>query len=235
MLSIRMEISICRITLHQWMWKSVLSNKRGGALAVSWALDNACLFVLECPNLIIVTDINPFLRYAKIGTQYYSQPQIAILKEKTLVYYFTIHYCPEKWHQGPDAVFHHPAHQIIPSYDPHTQKDWNYAYAIENQNKEVISQSLRLTNESSATPHSTITNIDNPVITTPQLQNNCKEDPTYQLLTQTFTLGFPKMKNDLPNTIRPFWEVTKQLSVSNKIILMDGCLVIPNNLRKKHT
>ena len=42
-------------------------QQKGGALAVSWALDNACLFVLECPNLIVVTDINPFLRYAKTG------------------------------------------------------------------------------------------------------------------------------------------------------------------------
>ena len=28
---------------------------------MSWALDNACLFVLGCTNLIVVTDHRPFL------------------------------------------------------------------------------------------------------------------------------------------------------------------------------
>ena len=69
-------------------------------------------------------------------------------------------------------------------------------------------------------------------MTTSQLQNHCKEDPTYQLLIQTITIGFPTMKNDLPNAIRSFWEVRERLSVSDKIILMDDHLVIPNNLRK---
>ena len=62
-------------------------------------------------------------------------------------------------------------------------------------------------------PHPTIANID---------------DPTYQLLTQTITMGFPTMKNDLPNAIISFWEAQKQLSVPDKIIL----IVIPNNLSK---
>ena len=114
----------------------------------------------------------------------------------------------------------------------HPQKDLNHAYAIKNQNQEVISQSLWLIHEPNTTPHSTIANIDDPVITTLQLQNHCKEDPTSQLLIQTIIMGFPTMKNDLPNAIRSFWEVQERLSVSDKIILMDDHLVIFNNLRK---
>ena len=68
-----------------------------------------------------------------------------------------------------------------------------------------------------ATPHPTIANID---------------DTTYQLLTQTITMGFPTMKNYLPNAIISFWEAKEQPSVPDNIILMDDCLVIPNNLRK---
>ena len=127
-----------------------------------------------------------------------------------------------------------PAIQFTKSYSLtiHPQKDLNHAYAIKYQNQEVISQSLRLIHEPNTTPHSTIANIDDPVITTLQLQNHSKEDPTYQLFIQTIIMGFPTMKNDLTNAIRSFWEVQEQLSVSDKIILMDDCLVIFNNLRK---
>ena len=134
MLPRKMEISICRIMLHQRMWKSVLS--KGEALAVSWALDNAHLFVLRCPNIIFVTNHKPLLGICKdreLNT--IPNPRLQSLKEKTLAYCFTMHYYPGKWHWGPDAVFCHPVHYIIASYDPSMQRDLNHVYVIENQTK----------------------------------------------------------------------------------------------------
>ena len=175
--------------------ESGYSPTKGEALVVSWALDNGCLFVLRCTNLIVATDHKPLLGIYKVRElNTIPNPRLQSFKEKTLAYRFSIHHCPVKWHQCPDAVSHHPVHQIIPSYDSPTQKDLNHAYSIKNRNQELINQSLELINEPNATPHSTIANIDDPVITTSQLQNHCKEDPTYQLLIQTITMGFPQWR-----------------------------------------
>ena len=132
---------------------------------MSWALNNARLFVLGCTNLIAITDHKPLLGIYKdreLNTIFPTQDYNPWRKKPLLT--TLLYHCPGKWHQGPDAVSCHPVHQIIPSYDSPTQKDLNHAYAIKNQNQEVISQSLRLINEPNATPPSTIANIDGPVI-----------------------------------------------------------------------
>ena len=87
-------------------------------------------------------------------------------------------------------------------------------------------------NEPNTTQTPTISNIDDPVITSSQLQNHRKEDSTYQLLIETILRGFPTTKNDLLNDIKSFWEVQERLSVSDNILLMDNHIVIPNSLKK---
>ena len=110
---------------------------------MSWALNNARLFVLGCTNLIAITDHKPLLGiYKDRELNTIPNPRLQSLTEKTLAYHFTIHHCPGKWHRGPDAVSCHLVLQIIPFYNSLTQKDLNHAYAIENWNQEVISQSL---------------------------------------------------------------------------------------------
>ena len=64
---------------------------------MSWALDNAGLFVPGCPNLIVVTNHKPLLeiyKYRELNT--IPNPRLQSLKEKTLAYRFTIHYYPGK-------------------------------------------------------------------------------------------------------------------------------------------
>ena len=104
----------------------------GEALAVTWALENARLFVLGCNNLIIVTDHKPLhgiFKDRKLST--IRNPRLQSLKEKTLAYKSTIYHCPGKWYQGPDAVSCNPAHLISNLQTPPTEKDLNYTYAIE--------------------------------------------------------------------------------------------------------
>ena len=64
---------------------------------MSWNLYNARLFVLGCPNLIVVTDHKPLLGiYKDRELKTIPNPRLQSLKEKTLAYRFTIHYCPRK-------------------------------------------------------------------------------------------------------------------------------------------
>ena len=227
-------------------WKLVLAGSRftsecesryspteGEALAVTWALENARLFVLGCNNLIIITDHKPLLGIFKdreLST--ISNPRLQSLKEKTLAYKFTISHCPGKWHRGPDAVSRNPVHLISNLQTQPTEKDLNFTYAIEHHHEQSIYESLDILNNQNGDSISSISNIDDPVITRTKLQEECQNDEPYQLLLQTIINGFPKIKNDLPSSIQPFWEVRHRLSLSNKMILMDGRIVIPGNLKK---
>ena len=55
---------------------------------MSWALDNACLFVLGCTNLIIVIDLRIY-KDRELNT--IPNHRLQYLKEKTLAYCFTIY------------------------------------------------------------------------------------------------------------------------------------------------
>ena len=69
----------------------------GEALAVSWGLNNAKMFVLGCMDLIVITDHKPLLNifnHRDLST--ITNLQLFKLNEKTLQYCFTIQYCPGK-------------------------------------------------------------------------------------------------------------------------------------------
>ena len=67
------------------------------------------MFVIDCPNLIVVTDHKPlkglhgYRDLSKI-----QNPRLFRLKKKTLKYKVTIQYCPGKWHRVSDAFSHNP-------------------------------------------------------------------------------------------------------------------------------
>ena len=79
------------------------------AAAIAWALKKCQIFVMGCPNLIVVTDHEPLK--GLFGDRDLSEilnPRIFRLKEKTLRYRFTIQHCPRKWHKASDAVSRNP-------------------------------------------------------------------------------------------------------------------------------
>ena len=98
--------------------------------------------------------------------------------------------------------------------------------------EQTIYESLDILNNQNVDPTTSVSNIDDPVITKAKLQEECQNDEPYQLLLQTITNGYLKIKNELPSSIRFFWDVRHRLSLSNKVILMDGWIVIPGNLKK---
>ena len=72
----------------------------------------------------------------------------------------------------------------------------------------------------------------NSLITLQEIQDVCKSDQSYQELAKTIANGFPKKQNDTSPNIRDFWEVRDRLSLSDRIIYMDHCIVIPSSLQK---
>ena len=161
--------------------------------------------MLGCNNLIIVTNRKPLLGIFKdqeLST--IQNPRLQSLKEKTLAYKFTIHHCPGKWHQGPDAVSCNPVHLISNLQTPLTEKELNYTYATEHHHEQTIYESLDILNNQNVDPTKSISHINNPVITRAKLQDECQNDEPYQLLLQTIINGYLKIKNELPSSIRSF-------------------------------
>ena len=72
----------------------------------------------------------------------------------------------------------------------------------------------------------------NSLITFQEIQDACKSYQSYQELAKTVTNGFPKKRNETSPSIRDFWQVRDHLSLSDRIIYMDRCIVILPSLQK---
>ena len=60
-----------------------------------------------------------------------------------------------------------------------------------------------------------------------------KKDDTYQQLKEVILQGFPDHKNQLPARLRQYWQVRRELSIEDDIILHGCRLLIPIAMRKK--
>ena len=81
----------------------------GKVTVITLALEKFRIFIMGCPNMIVVTEHQPLTGIfgdrdlCKIHNQCLFK-----LKEKCLRYFFTIQHCPGKWHKGADAISHNP-------------------------------------------------------------------------------------------------------------------------------
>ncbi|KAK3889447.1 hypothetical protein Pcinc_006555 [Petrolisthes cinctipes] len=82
----------------------------GEVLAVAWCLRKARLFLLGCPNLIVITDHRPLVKL--LGDRELkdiANPRLFGLKENTLHYRFQIKYLPGKCNSAADFLSRYPA------------------------------------------------------------------------------------------------------------------------------
>ena len=104
-------------------WKLVFAGSRfctdaesryapieGEATAVAWSLEKCHMFIVGCPERIIVaTDHQPLVSI--LGDRDLSKimnPRLFRIKEKALRYNFMIQHCPGKWQRGADAISRSP-------------------------------------------------------------------------------------------------------------------------------
>ena len=92
-------------TPHYFAIPTVIIGTIKHKIAIAWALEKYCIFVMGCPK--VVTDHQPPTRI--FGDRDLSKVQnLHLLQEKCLRYSFSSQYCPGKWHQGADAISHNP-------------------------------------------------------------------------------------------------------------------------------
>ena len=197
----------------------------GEAAAISWALEKCRMFVLGCPNVMVVTDHEPLKGlFGDRDLSKIHNPRLFRLKEKTLRYRFTMHHCPGRWHRGPDAVSRNPVAMV---------------------------QALRITSPMEPSPTdidesaeicATITSValasisefgsDATAISPDHIRAAGRKDTQYTTLINAIGQGFPNKRQMTVPAIREYWEVRHRLSTDKGLILMDRRVVIPTAQRK---
>ena len=81
----------------------------GEALAVTFALEQARMFVIGCPKLIVATDHKPLVPILNDkGLDLIKNPRLLKLKEKTLSYRFVAQDIPGPLNFAVDATYRNP-------------------------------------------------------------------------------------------------------------------------------
>ena len=193
----------------------------GEALAVAWCLRKARLFLLGCPNLVLVTDHRPLVGLLKgKALTDIANPRLFRLKEKTLPYRFTIRYLPGKRNCAADFLSRYPAMKLPPDAADEDLDD-DLSVAVATATVAALNLSDRLTLDEEAV-----------------LQAS-QDDPTYQLLVARVLDGAwnPRRSQEMA-CLRPYYSVRERLGVSRGLVTyaFDDHhlrLVIPETLRQQ--
>ena len=184
------------------------SPTEGEALAVTWSLHNSRMFTLGCPDLIVAVDHKPLLGILNDrDLSSIQNPRLQSLKEGTFFWQFKIVYNPGKWHRGPDAVSRNP----VPETKAFVSRIFMTNQQVDdlNTNHDAVFEILLVAH---------LEEISNGAITVDHVMDGCKNDEHYQQLIKLITKGFPNKRQDLPQSLREFWEVRSRLSHYNGVL-----------------
>ena len=193
----------------------------GETLAIVWCLRKARLFLLGCPNLLIVTDHRPLVGLLKdraLGD--ITNPRLFRLKEKTLQYRFTIKYLPGKTNSAADALSRFPCIKSRPDAEDLRQEE---ELQVAMCSATLASLSLD----------------DNITLDEDDVKEAAGKDPVYQiLLRKVESNDWCAHKAQESLCMRPFYTVRDRLAVVEDLVTYtfdQGCvrLVVPEPLRYK--
>ena len=138
-------------------------------------------------------------------------PRLLRLKEKTLLYKYTIKHIPGAANVGPDALSRHPTSNTDKPDDLEDRIHASIAHVADNS--EGLHPFRALTWSRIA-------------------QASCL-DPTLQRLADVITSGFPDNKPDLPPDLRPYWDVRHNLLCVGDAVVYGSRIVVPATLRSE--
>ena len=208
-------------------WKITLAGSRflspaeknyapveGEALAVAWALEQTRYFTMGCNDLKIIVDHKPLTKlFGDRRLDEIDNPRLFRLKQRTLMWRFTIEYQPGASNPFADAMSRHP-----------------------NKYAELASASMMSTYDSEEAAYSSGVASETEklfAVTWEKVKAVSSNDQAMCLLADYIKTGFPSSRMDLPETIRCFWEARENLRYSDGVILYKDRIVIPPSLRRQ--
>lgn len=212
-------------------WKITLAGSRflrpaetryapveGEALAIAWSLEQTKYFTQGCSNLLVITDHKPLVKlFGDRTLDEIANPRLFRLKQRTLMWRFTVHHQPGKENHFSDATSRHPVHT-----QDTTDCCINYDCTGNDDDMEI---------KLSVNAATTVDKLR--AITWDILQKETQTDPLLCELMQTIRTGFPEQKCDLPRELIPFWNLRESLYIVDNVVLMKHRAVIPKSLRSE--
>ena len=191
----------------------------GEALAVAWCLRKARLFLLGCPNLVLVTDHRPLVKlFGDRELKDILNPRLLTLKEKTLLYRFQIRYLPGKKNVA-DFLSRYPALRTSPD-----STDEDLAEEIEVAFVAAVEAII----------HEDCITLDEA-----DIQKAASDDPVYQMLIAKVLAGdWHSQRSQEVRCLKQFYNIRERLSMSGGLVTYSfdqGAtrLVIPEALRHR--
>ena len=227
-------------------WKLVFAGSRfttetesryapieGEALAVCYALAKCRMFIVGCPNLIIVTDHKPLVKIlGDKSLENIANPRLFNLKEKTVQYQFIIKHVDGKGNCSADACSRSPSTEIATLY--HEQQ--LYDCLRDEPTEEEKRSSADMNNQIEATIIGVMTSPDDgniSAISIQRIKTATSNDKCINNLIQYITSGFPTTKKRLRSHLHRFWNVRNELSVLDGLALYGHRVIIPSSLHSE--
>ena len=191
----------------------------GEALAVVWCLRKARLFLLGCPNLLLVTDHRPLVKlFGNRELKDIANPRLFRMKEKTLQFRFQVKYLPGKRNCAADTLSRYPVLQTSPEKEDLDFND-DVTVAMATATTAALGEEL------------------NVVMDQDTVASAAQDDPVYQLLiSRVSSNDWPRSKAQEIECLRPFFSVRDRLSVTDNLVTYtfeEGSvrLVVPEAVR----
>ena len=207
-------------------WRLILAGSRftkpaesryapieGEALAVAYALQQCRVFVLGSPNLIVAVDHKPLTRILNDRSlESIENPRILRIKEKTLAYDFKITHVPGNSNMAPDAASRYPSKSscaLSKDEDKEVEEVEEYAKAY------AVQQGYQLP----------------ATVTWEEVNTESMFDDEVSQLSAIIEAGFPKMRHNLPDNMRQYHQMIKELYVIDNTVFRGKKMLIPKKLR----
>ena len=192
----------------------------GEALAIVWALQKARLFLLGCPNLEVITDHRPLVKiFSDRELKGLTNPRLFRLKEKTLLYKFTIRYRPGRLNSMADVLSRYPVERTAPSAADSALEEELTVAAVSSVQETVCA--LTVDQET--------------------VRQAASTDDVYQMVRQRVRDdSWPNSCSQENSELKPFFKIRDRLCLVDNLLCytFDGGplrLVIPSSLREQVT
>ena len=203
--------------------ESRYSPIEGEALAVTFALEQARMFVTGCPNLIIATDHKPLVPILNDkGLDLIKNPRLLRLKEKTLMYHFVAQHIPGPMNFAADATSRNPCNA-----DTDAKALLLSIASLENNDD---------TGDAGAI-HTALVNAvmagDDDIVAWSKVKEAASKDDSCMFICDAIENGFPEKRSDAAECLRPYFKLKESLYSLDGVPFLDGRMFIPKSLRRE--
>ena len=208
----------------------------GEALALVYALEQCRMFVMGCKSLIVAVDHKPLVKiFSDQSLDNIKNPRILRLKEKSLRYKFAIKHTPGRGHAGPDAASRYPTEPcsaVACSRTPDVSKAFLDVLRHQPTSDDAgTSQTIHAAMLKDIAAAQTTSSDSLRAITWELVKKEALVDRTCVELVRLIESGFTATRTELPDHLKPFWQMRHELYHIEGVPFLEHKMLIPSALR----